>query len=158
MDRRAPDATGPTGKAWAISIEPASPVDPTPLTAWLVWCPAAHPFWKWWVVQVLELRRFPSNRRRDPKAEFEFIIYAIDPYACPEPDPEKAREGYPELIPFDIVEQFHGVPSDQAKHLCMTAVHAIVNGMISPDEDHVADWQRTIATMVEHIRSGSNGK
>lgn len=158
MQRRPPDATGRSGEAWAIAIGSASALEPASLAAWLIRCPNAHPYWKWWVARVFELRNLPSVRRHTPKAEYEFVIFAIDPYDCPEPDPENAGCGYPELIPSDVVEQFHGVTDEQAKYLCDVAVKSILDGVLSPDEADQPKWQKRVAMMAECMRGDAHGK
>jgi len=153
MQRRAPDQEGPAGEAWHL---PASR-DLGAVGRWLVRCPKGHPFWQWWVVSIGHLQAFGgvAKGRFYPKAEYEFVIYAIDPEACAEPDPE-AEKPYPELIPLDVVEQFDGVNSEQAERLCSTAVQAIVMGLLSPDGDHLPQWKKALCGMIDHIRKGAS--
>jgi hypothetical protein len=148
--RRAPDLTGPAGEAWDL------PLRGNMVSSWLVHCPSAHPLWKWWTVCVVDLRNPRTgwgSRKAYPGAEFEFVIAAVDPYACPEPDPALWGEGYTELVPADVVKQFHGVTDEQARHLTATAVQAILAELLSPDEDQRKRWVTSIETMVKSLRS-----
>jgi hypothetical protein len=128
---------------------------------WLVNAPGAHPLWQWWVVALIHLRPIEGVRpahKRYPEAEHEFIIFSIDPESCPEPDPEKAAEGYPHLVPIDVVEQFHGVGDHDAKRICESAVRAIVGGVLSPDQDYRGAWKKCIEGTVAHYRAGKHAE
>jgi hypothetical protein len=155
LERRLPDLAGPAGEAWEL------PVKKGRLSFWLVQCPDAHPFWKWWVVTLAVFRELPiapGTRRLYPQAEYEFAIGAIDPYLCPAPDPAKAEQEYPELVPLDVVKQFHGITDEQATELCKTSVQGIVGGLLSPDDDQRGKWAPAIDTMVKELRSRPRGK
>lgn len=156
MDRRPPDATGTAGEAWLVR-RASPPGEQPPLSRWLVRCPRVHPYWHWWVVQVLDVRKEIAARLY-AKAEYGIIIYAVDPYSCPEPDVEAPEKGYPDLVPWDIVENFHGLTEAQAVHLCATAVRGIVSGLLTPDEDQAAQWKKSIAMMVETMKTGAHVK
>lgn len=141
-----------------MAITPVIAAHAANLSLWLIRRPGAHPFWQWWVVSVVHLRDMPDAApaaRLYEKAQYEFVIYAIDPHDCPEPDPEKPEQGYPHLIPLDVLEQFHGVTDEQARQLTAAAVSSIVDGLLSPDEDDRPRWQKWVATKVQSMRSGN---
>jgi hypothetical protein len=154
MKRRAADASGVAGDAWLVA-KAARVGECPPVSRWLVSCPGVHPYWHWWVVQVLDVRKEIAARLY-AKAEYGIIVYAVDPYSCPEPDVDAPENGYPDLIPWDIVENFHGISEAEAAHLCATAVRAIVSGLLVPDEDQAAQWKKSVAVMVETMRSGAH--
>lgn len=150
---RTPDLEGPAGRAWRSPLE-GHGVHAT-LSAWLVNVPGAHPFWSWWTVGVVHLRElegFPPPHKRYPEAAYEFMIFAINPEQCPEPDPDDV--GHPLLTPPDVIEQFHGVLDADVVHICDLAVKAVVDGRISPDQDYRAHWHQVLTNTVEHFRQG----
>lgn len=154
IKRREPDQQGPAGRAWLLKEDENRLAT---LAGWLVNCPKAHPAWQWWVVGSCHLRDIeglPTAKKRYPEAEFEFLIFTVDPVAHPEPDPEKPR--YRALEPLDVVEQFHGVSDRDAARICAAAVRAIVNGLLSPDQDARRDWRASIEKTVEHFKSGAH--
>jgi hypothetical protein len=160
IERREPDAKGIAGRAWNLSGTSAkTPAQTASIAGWLVNVRGAHPMWEWWMVSVVHLRPIegaPPAQKKYPTAEYEFMIFSINPEKCPEPDPAKADDGYPHLVPIDVVEQFHGVSDKQAARICEDAVRAIVRGLISPDQDYRSAWNRAIQVTAEHFRSGAH--
>lgn len=155
---RDPDAQGPYGRAWLLQDTSGKPDYQANCGSWLVNCPSAHPFWHWWLVGLVSLRDIPGVKpahKKYPEAEYEFMIYSIDPERCPNPEPDDPS-GYPHLTPFDVLEQFHGVTDHDASRICMSAVHAIVNGVMSPDQDYRSAWKATLAATVQHFREGAH--
>lgn len=155
---RDPDAQGPYGRAWLLQDKSGKPDYQASCGAWLVNCPSAHPFWHWWLVGTTGLRDLPGVKpavKQYPEAEYEFIIFSIDPQACPNPEPDDPK-GYPHLTPIDVVEHFHGVSDHDAARICMSAVHAIVNGVLSPDQDYRSAWKASLEATVQHFRSGQH--
>lgn len=153
---RDPDIEGPSGRAWLYRVPEAMAGRHTSLAAWLVNRPGAHPFWQWWFVAVVHLRDTPGvgkAYKRYPEAEYEFMIYSIDPTSCPNPEPDDP-DGYPALSPLDVVEQFHGVRDPDVERICEGAVRAIVNGNISPDQDYRHAWSLLLAGTVQHFKEG----
>lgn len=150
--------SGAGGQAWELMPEkPAVKDHEASISAWLINVPGAHPFWSWWSVGMIHLRDIPGvppANKRYPEAEYEFMIYTIDPNRCPHPDPDKAAEGYPHLIPFDVSEQFHGVSDQDAARICEGAVRAIVAGYISPDQDYRMAWRRLLHGTIKHFQEG----
>lgn len=150
---RDPDMAGPCGRAWTYRIPKENN---SGVAAWLVNRPGAHPFWQWWFVAMIHLRDtpgLPPAYKRYPEAEYEFMIYSIDPTDCPNPEPDDP-DGYPALSPIDVVEQFHGVSDVDASRICEGAIRAIVNGVASPDQDYRSVWRAMLETTVQHFKEG----
>lgn len=155
---RAPDVTGPFGRAWVVKKPIVKPDHNASLSEWLINVPGAHPFWEYWYIALIHLRDIPGvppAHKKYPEAEFEFIIAAISPEVRPAPDPDEAR-GFPLMTPTDVAEQFHGITDHDAVRVCEAAVQAIVNGRISPDQDFRSMWHQLLARTVEHFREGKH--
>ncbi len=153
---REPDLAGPCGRAWKMPNKNELPSHQAHISSWLVNRPGAHPFWQWWVVSMIHLRDLPgvpAAHRHYQDAEFEFTIFSIDPERCPNPQPDDPN-GYPHLVPLDVVEQFHGVSDADASRICLSAIQAIVQGILSPDQDYRQSWKESIRQTVEHFASG----
>lgn len=152
---RDPDLTGKAGRAWKAPLDSDQPHGT--LAGWLINVPKAHPFWSWWAINMIHLRDIegvPPAKKHYPEAQYEFLIYAINPELCPEPDPDKPP--YPHLVPVDVCEQFHGVLDVDAVRICELAVLSIVDGRLSPDQDFRSAWHNTIQTTAEHYRQGKH--
>jgi hypothetical protein len=159
INRRPPDAKGPAGRAWLIPNRSKVPDHSASLAQWLVNCPGAHPAWQWWTVGVVHLRPIEGVKptaKQYPEAEYEFLIYAVSPEDNPEPDPDHPEQGYTPLFPLDVVEQFHGISDRDAVRLCGMCIRAIVDGLLSPDQDYRAAWKKTIEDTVAHYRAGKH--
>lgn len=157
--RRPPDIEGPRARAWLVPNRIAKPDHAASLACYLVNAPHAHPAWQWWRVCVIHLRDIPGVKpahKRYPAAEYEFMIYAIDPTTRPEPDPDNPEEGWPYLVPIDVIEQFHGVSDRDAVRVCHLAVTAIANGFLSPDQDYRTAWRGCLAATVADFASGTH--
>lgn len=127
------------------------------ISSWLVNMPGAHAFWAYWTLSIVSLRDFPGvppANKRYPEAEYEFMIMAINPEACPNPDPDLVADGYPWLEPLDVVEQFHGISEMDCRRLAEGAVKTILSGKISPDQDYRSAWKALIAGTVQHLVEG----
>jgi hypothetical protein len=152
---RGADLVGSCGRAWLL--KPEKP-NPSTLCSWLVNRPGAHPCWEWWLVGLITLKDIPGirpARKSCPESEYELMIYAIDPGTCSSPEPDDPN-GYPPLLPLDVVEQFHGISEVDAKHLTELVVQTIVSGRISPDQDFRRTWGDVIAGTVQHLREGQH--
>ena len=150
------DLQGPGGRAWRVTIEVQE--GHASLGLWLVNAPGAHPFWSWWAINIVHLRPlegFPPAKKHYPEAEYEFLIVAINPEECPEPDVDQ-QGGWPTLTPVDVCEQFDGVIDVEATRICELAAQAIVNGTVSPDQDHRPIWKQLIAGTLAHFRQGKH--
>ena len=154
---REPTLSSPAGKAWLLESKSPVPDHQACLTAWLINVPRAHPFWQWWTVNMIHLRDIPGVRpahKQYASAEYEFMIAAINPEQCPNPDPDKVDEGYPFLHPLDVTEQFDGVSDAEAVRICEGAVRTILAGEISPDQDYRSWWHELIQNTVRHFKDG----
>jgi hypothetical protein len=158
---RAPDQQTGNGRAWNLDLTriPEGQKHAT-VASWLVNVPGAHPFWAYWTITVVTLKDLPGvppAKKRYPEAEYEFMILAIDPERCPEPDPDKIIiEGYPHLSPIDVIEQFHGISEADAGRLVDGAVRAVLSGHVSPDQDFRPAWRNLIAGTVQHFIEGKH--
>lgn len=151
---RAPDFQGGRGRAWH-NTQKTKPDHEACIGAVLLNVPGAHPLWSWWCVSMVHLRALPGVPPATihyPAAEYEFMIFSVDPERCPSPEPDQGQ--YPHLEPFDVVYQFHGVSDDQAKRIFELAVQSCVDGRMSPDSDYRSAWKRTIDATVEHFITG----
>lgn len=159
MALRAPDVIGPRGRGWKIATPAGAPPDhAASLEAWLVNCPGYHAMWAWWSIGVVHLRDLPGvppANKKYPEAEYQFMIWALDPTKG-EPDPDHPENGYPFMIPADVIEQFHGVTDEQAAAIGMMAASIVVRGLASPDQDWREWWKRAIRSSVEHAQLGGH--
>jgi hypothetical protein len=159
---RDPDLKGVGGRAWNLPLVSRVADHDACLGLWLVHSPPSHPFWPWKLVSVIHLRDIPGVKpalKRYPEAEYEFMIMAINPETCPNPDPEDYRHGYPLLEPPDVVEQFHVKNNDHdAKRILEACISGIMSGSILPDEDYRSRWKETIAGTAAHFRSGAHAE
>lgn len=147
------DLIGSCGRAWLLNPEQAKS-NPATLCGWLVNRPGAHPHWQWWLVGLITLRDIPGiqpARKNYPEAEYELYIYSIDPSTCSSPEPD-SPEGYPPLLPLDVLHQFHGLSEKTAKHLTEIMVQNIVAGRISPDQDYRKVWSLILPQTIQDLR------
>ncbi len=154
---RSADLVGACGRAWLLKPKLEKP-NPSTLCSWLVNRPGAHPYWEWWLVGLITLKDLPGirpARKSYPEAEHELMIYTIDPTTCASPEPDDPN-GYPPLLPLDVVEQFHGISEVDAKRLTEMVVQTIVSGRISPNQDFRRIWKEVIAGTVQHLREGQH--
>lgn len=170
LDEAEPDFTGPFGRAWKFPL-PADSDDwriAVSLDAnYLIHAPAAHPFWAWHVLMAVALRDVPGQPpavKRSPDMTHELMVFALDP-EFPAPDPRvwpmPPDNGEPRplqmLQPADAVVQFHVDSDRHATEIVRLAAKACTDGVLVPDSDHRAAWDRTIATTAQHYREGRHG-
>lgn len=159
---RPPDRTGNGVRAWKlVATQPPRNVDHTAtLGAWLINCTWAHPAWQWWFMGLVHLRPIQGQSkpafRRYPEAEFEIVVWSIDPERCPAPDPDQYGDGYPMLLPIDHEHQFHGVSDADAVRIADLFVRAIADGILSPDQDFRSVWRHHLDATVAHYRAGKH--
>lgn len=153
--------SGIAGRAWKIEVDPLKikQVDHTAcLSMWLLNVPGAHILWSYWAMGLVHLRDIPGQTKPPhktyPEAGFELFIYSIDPQKCPQPDPDRADEGYPMLMPLDLQYQFHGVTDEVAEEITDLAAKYIMAGQLSPDQDYRQIWKHVLDNTVEHFRTG----
>lgn len=131
------------------------PKSPACIAAWLVDRPGAHPWWHHYLVSVVHLRDVPGvppAKKSYPEAAYEFQIVSIDPERCPSPQPD--ANGYPMLLPPDVIYQFHGVTEEDAVRICELAITAISKGLLSPDSDFASAWKESLSKTVKHFVEG----
>lgn len=159
---REPNHQTSLGRAWLLDISkaPERPSKAATVVSWLLNVPGAHPFWAYWTITVISLRDLPGvppANKKYPEAEYEFMILAVNPEACPEPDPAVVElEGHPYLEPVDVIEQYHGISDADSVRLAEGAVHAILAGHVSPDQDYRRAWKALIAGTVQHFSEGKH--
>lgn len=162
LDEVAPDMVGAAAKVWTFAPPPPSD-DPRHATtigdSYLIFAPAAHPFWAWHVLMGVALRDTPGvepAKRQYPEAEYELLVLALDP-ARPTPDPRVwPLPGLPMLQPPDAVVQFHGTGDENAATLLKLCARAVADGVLVPDSDHRGNWVRTVTASAEHFHPGGH--
>lgn len=172
--RGEPTEVGLYGRAWLTkhtSGQTPKPDWDASLAQWQLNVPKAHPFWSWWLVNLVHLRPIEGVRpahKKYPEAEYEFLVMALDPDSnmaldpdskIPDPDTVLADTVfYRYLMPPDFVHQFHGLDDTQAKELCKLAIRTVVRGGLSPDQDYRAIWKKVLMSTVEHMALGGHPK
>jgi len=154
---RTPDFIGPW-KAWRVAIASQNPPAEVCLAGYLLHCPGAHTFWSWWGLSIVHLRDLPGMQpavKLYPQAEYELIVYAIDPLKVPHPDPDKPP--FAMLTPLDVQEQFHGLSDTQVQEMGAVFAQAVALGHISPDQDFRRMWRVFIRDEVKK-RGGGYGE
>jgi hypothetical protein len=160
---REPDEKGPSVSAWKLTWDRNHPkwrkdYEAT-LAMWLINARGYHPFWSWWTVSAVHLRPIEGVKlahKQYPHAEYEIMIFAIDPRNGYVPDPDKALDGYPFLQPVDLVHQFHGISDSEVVNLVQRCIWAIRDGFMSPDQDFSHQWKILIDNTIEHKRFGGH--
>lgn len=157
-----PDCKGPAGHAWRVTLPPPGQRarkdwDGT-VGIYIVRVPGAHPCWDHWFVSLIHLRPIDGVRPaviRVDGATHEFNIASIDPtFALPGLD-AGAPDWDPRFLrPIDVTEQFAAADDLVADRVLELAVHAMVNGFGSPDQDWRPWWKRAIATTAQHYAAG----
>lgn len=150
---READLIGSCGRAWLLRHNDETPNTAT-ICGWLVNRPGAHPHWQWWVVALITLKDLPGiqpARKTYPEAEYELLIYAIDPTNCPAPEPDNPN-GYPPLLPIDVMYQFHGISEKVSQRLVSIVVQTILVGRVSPDQDFRRVWDGLLTKTLKDLR------
>lgn len=160
-----PTFAGVAGRAWTVPLVPPDE-RPVPdwrgtVAAWIVDAPAAHPLWNFYCVCVIHLRVIDGVRPaivRLEGATHELMILALDP-GHPVPALEafgRCESPLRWLSPIDVMEQFIVADDAQAEHLGELATRAIVDGLLSPDQDFRRAWARAIAHTASHLAEGGH--
>lgn len=138
-----PTITGASGSAWMAAITPELKAGwPAGLDTWLLHCPAAHPFWSWYVMTACSLRDIPGMRPaqiRTPGATHELLVFAMDPAWLPGPDwcsKGAGRWHSRRLTPQNLAWQAAADSDEQWCALIHDLVEAFCSGRVSPDTDH----------------------
>lgn len=153
---RFPDLIGPRGKGWDVT-----PIKHEfTLASWFANVPSAHPLWSWYFVNVVHLRGEVEGQggpRLDyPEAEYELLIFALDPgEGLPPVDAQLTDKGIGPakiLTPQNMCLQFDGVSDEQAGGLAKLLVGAYLDGALTPDTDGNRFTRDSIAKTVLHFR------
>ncbi len=160
--KREPDIKGQFAEAWQCKLEPKNEDQTATLVAYIIKMPDAHPFWDHWFIAMIHLRDIPGARpatKKYPEAEYELIIYALDPRKNPvEIDPDNLPDPMPMLHPVDVVVQFDCSGMDEAaRKIVVLAIQCMTRGHASPDQDYRSFWERTIQETARHYREGKHG-
>ena len=156
---RSPDLAGATARAWRLPIPTDQPT--ALLTRWLVHAPWADSSYAWKLVAVVHLREepgIPHSEKWDPDATHQLSILPVDPDDGFVPDPDKAEEGYPVLIPADIEEQFGPMTDTAASWMCDSFMSSVCMGTLIPDNKFRFTWEAAVHESVElALRGKSRG-
>lgn len=160
---------GAFGRAWKFPM-PADDSDWRVKAAvdanYLVFAPAAHPYWAWHVILCIALRDVPGQDappvKRFEEATHELLVLALSPDNAP-PDPRSwpmsGREGRKLnwMMPPDAAVQFQVAHDGHAREIAEVAAKACTSGLLVPDTDHANHWQRSIEATAAHYRDGVHG-
>lgn len=160
-----PTYKGIGGKAWRFVDPPANGdprLDLTIGSSWLVFAPQAHMLWSWHAIMGVALRDvegFAPAKKSYPEAEFEIMVYALDPER-PAPDPRTwpLPGGIAFLQPHDVVVQFDGVTDAQAAEIVDLCARSCTTGLLVPDSDYRQSWKDSITTTAQHYAAGLHDK
>ncbi len=94
----------------------------------------------------------PPAFKQYPEAEYELMIVSLNPDSDP-PDPD-LPESLDFLTPIDLQFHFDGVSDEQALEITEMAIHAIVEGKMSPDQDFRNVWKETLTNTLAHYKQG----
>lgn len=161
IDEVAPTFHGPAARVWKVTapIPQGEPRADMHLGAYLIYAPAAHPFWAWHVMAGIALRDapgLPPAHRHYPEAEYELLVLALSPDHSPA-DPRTAMVGeYKAMTPPDAVAQWHGTDDEQARELIETCAKAVADGVLIPDSDFAQSWKATVTATAEHYQPGGH--
>lgn len=157
---KAPDLTGPYGRAWKISHADSDsrPDYAASLGAWLVEQPTGHPARAFHSVGVIHLRPIAGVQPAVllfPEATHEFLCMALDP-TKPLPEVEHWQEAA-FLMPPDLAHQVALPADEQAAEVCELAVKYAITGGLPLDDDVRAQWASILSKTAEHYRPGGHG-
>lgn len=151
---REPDREAGPIKAWKLR-EDLVP-QKAGLGGWIVDGPF-HPAWHQWFLGMVHLRPMEGvddAKKHYPEAEYEFMIWSIDPGDPFTEEHDTTGSSVRLLRPADVIRQFHGPNDEQAAHMLDWAVEEIVAGRASPDSDYRSWWEGVIDRSAEHYRTG----
>jgi hypothetical protein len=93
----------------------------------------------------------PPAAKMFPTATHEILFLAVNPKRCPEPDPDTASV-LPFLEPLDLAQQVAVFSDRQAEQLLERTLSPILEGRVSPDEDHRRFWSLFLEASAERLR------
>lgn len=149
-----PTLEGPAGCAWEIDLEalalrnlPGFEPNHTTVSSWLVYAPAAHPFWSYYEIAAIHLRDVPGMKPATimrPGSTHEVMLYALSPEIAPDP---KGFLSVGWLKPMNFGGQWtvavrpNPVDLDNAaRSKIRGTVEEILAGVLNPDTDGIRQW------------------
>lgn len=154
--------TGRYGTAESVIPAPETIAQQACLAVWFLHLPKVHPFWFHYVLSIIHLRPIAGAKdaKKDyPKAEYELMLYALDPAPNPRAD-KKATWRF--LQPINMRLQFHGIDDAGIAELARLVAYGLVNGHLiaEPQGIHGAydHWRQSIAQTIEHISTGGHAQ
>lgn len=145
-----PDLYGSHGMAWMLDVaavarrqaerNPGRAQPPVELTvcAWVIHAPTYHPIWHSYAIGCISLREmppWPPAHVSLPGSTHEVFLMALDPEQRVTTD-----ESPPGLMPLNFSAQFAEASDDTARARIAQTVSDIVQGLLSPDTDHLQRW------------------
>lgn len=140
------DLAGPYGLAWQVRLDAlrrtAGTVQPdAALGSWVIYAPAAHPFWHSYALHLIHLRPLPNQRapviyRSWEAPTHELFLYALSP----EQGRYRLDAPAPTLIPINFAAQFTALDDQAAIDRITATVVDILKGNLSPDTDARRHW------------------
>lgn len=158
---RAPELKGAHGRAWRGDLDEGMRAKwPAALDLWLVHAPAAHPFWKYFIVSAVSLADAPNTPPAvvaRPGATHELMVIALDPTFTPEQawcSEGEERWSRFMLRPLNLAAQVVDLTDEQMNELAYLFVRACCYGQASPDDDHRGHNLALLDTTADHLRRG----
>lgn len=155
---KTPDFEGIHGRMWKVPMKTLLECGPnTTLGCWILTVPGAHPLWHSYLLSIIHLRDvpgFPPAKKKYPEAEYEVILFALDPDEDL-PDPDDVKNFHPVILtPPNLVEQIHGITDEQVVSIAEKLCRAFIDGIASPDTDFLSHTQNLLKNTVEHFTVG----
>jgi len=141
-----PDMVGNHGRAWKVDLREAlrlagmRPEEDAALEVWIVEAPWAHPVWHSYAITLMHLRPMPGRETTFhlEGASHEMWVDALDPNVPRDPTLKNAQCA--RLQPSNFAAQMIEETDDTARARIEGAVHAILDGYLSPDTDFSHQW------------------
>jgi hypothetical protein len=143
-ESRAPDLTGPNGRAWKSDIAavarryPGGPPHELTVVSWVVEARWAHPLWHSYFLCAISLREvpgWPPAQINLAGATHEVMLYALDPN-----HKRALNDRHRYLQPSNFHGQWKAESDEAAAAFIEETVKLILNGQLSPDTDFRRDW------------------
>lgn len=143
---RAPDFTGPHGRAWSAPLpdERATADEDATVAMWVVEAEWAHPAWHSYVIALIHLRPIAGVRPpiiHLPGATHEMMVAALSPDHSRNPLIDGTAASLPWLSPMNFVGQFRALTDAAAMERLEGTVREVIDGQLSPDTDFRRAWE-----------------
>jgi hypothetical protein len=132
------------GAAW--ELDDTTETGTARVASWVVFCPWAHPFWSYYLIAAVHLRKqngVPDGKVLLPGATHEVFVMALDPQKVP----DVLLPARSALSPMNFAGQWIAAarlnPVDQDKAAARDirkCVDDILAGTLSPDTDFRRQW------------------